>query len=341
MHFGLHSKPGLPEVALVRGPAQAVRGEVFRRGVPRKVPWNTLKDFTGWQSSGEFMRSDQVFRQINLWLAARLPAGSEVVVIRDVGLGDVVMASAAVRALARAKPHWKVSFFTSKRYAPLFDGPWEAEGVGFLEEVRGRFQNVFDQRWLVERDPQKDVEDRKRIFFRNLGLPFPERLDAPIFVSREAEEQATALLGPTGRFPLALICPESSGSPRSFGERAVEQIRRLVIAQGMAPVVVGERRVKRDGGLLDLTGRTSVTVLAALVKRAAIVYATDSGPMHLAGLMGRPCVAYFNEVRPELRCEGYPSVVPIWQLGSLDVLNQAELSSATTMAMEQSTVEVA
>jgi ADP-heptose:LPS heptosyltransferase len=300
--------------------------------VPQKVRWDDLRELTGWQSTGEFVRADQIFRQINVRLADRLPAGSDVVVVRDQGLGDVLMASVAVRALARARPQLHVSFFTEKRYAPLFNGPWEAHGVGFLEEVRGRFQNAFDQRGLVERDGRKHVEDRKRIFCRNLGVPFPSPLDPPVFVSHEAEAQASALLGPLLRFPVALICPESSGGPRSFSEPLVNRLAKLAHARRMVPVVVGQREAKREG-VLDLTGRTDVPTLAALVKRAAIVYATDSGPMHLAGMLERPCVALFNEVDPALRCEGYGTVIPITVSGVIDGIDMETLKAATDEAV--------
>jgi 3-deoxy-D-manno-octulosonic-acid transferase/heptosyltransferase-1 len=47
-----------------------------------------------------------------------------------------------------------------------------------------------------------------------------------------------------------------------------------------------------------LDGRTSLTVLAALYRRAQVVVTTDSGPMHLAAAVGTPVVALFGPTAP-------------------------------------------
>lgn len=48
------------------------------------------------------------------------------------------------------------------------------------------------------------------------------------------------------------------------------------------------------GHALDLTGSTSLTELAALLKRCSLVVSGDSGPMHLAACVGTPVVALFR-----------------------------------------------
>lgn len=45
---------------------------------------------------------------------------------------------------------------------------------------------------------------------------------------------------------------------------------------------------------VDLTGRTSLPQLAALLERADVMLANDSGPLHLAAALGRPIVAPYT-----------------------------------------------
>jgi lipopolysaccharide heptosyltransferase I len=49
---------------------------------------------------------------------------------------------------------------------------------------------------------------------------------------------------------------------------------------------------------VDLAGRTNLRQLVALLERAALVVANDSGPMHIAAALGRPLVTPFGPTNP-------------------------------------------
>jgi heptosyltransferase-3 len=55
-----------------------------------------------------------------------------------------------------------------------------------------------------------------------------------------------------------------------------------------------ECRKAWGGRALNLCGQTTPRVSAALLQRAILFLGHDSGPMHLAGAMGTPCVAIFS-----------------------------------------------
>ena len=52
--------------------------------------------------------------------------------------------------------------------------------------------------------------------------------------------------------------------------------------------------VRTVPGVVDLVGRTSLAVLAAVVAAADLVVANDSGPMHLADAFDRPQVVLYS-----------------------------------------------
>jgi heptosyltransferase-1 len=56
-------------------------------------------------------------------------------------------------------------------------------------------------------------------------------------------------------------------------------------------------RAEMTGPTRDLTGRTTLAQLAALVARADVVVANDTGPLHLAVALGRPTVAPYTCTR--------------------------------------------
>jgi heptosyltransferase-1 len=72
--------------------------------------------------------------------------------------------------------------------------------------------------------------------------------------------------------------------------------------RGLACVVAGGpdavEMAKQIPGTIDVTGRTSLRQLTALLERAALVVANDSGPMHIAAALGRPLVTPFGPTNP-------------------------------------------
>ena len=84
-----------------------------------------------------------------------------------------------------------------------------------------------------------------------------------------------------------------------FPDRYIELARRLskrgriVTVGGPSEAELGAR-VAEAGGGLSLAGRTTVSQLAAVLARAALVVTNDTGPMHVADAVGAPIVAVFG-----------------------------------------------
>ena len=128
----------------------------------------------------------------------------------------------------------------------------------------------------------------------------------------------TVVLAPGAAYGRAKQWP-----PRRFSELAT-----LVLAAKRGVALVGSRAdrhtcaeivasVKARGadarGLVDLSGRTSLGELAALMARADAVVSNDSGAMHLAGAVGTPVVAVFgatNEQRTSPLTSGSDATPP-------------------------------
>ena len=83
-------------------------------------------------------------------------------------------------------------------------------------------------------------------------------------------------------------------------ERFVAVTRRLRGEAGIPVVVVGSAedaatgRALGEEGAVNLAGQTSFAEVAALVDGSALVIGSDSGIVHLAGVLGRPLVAIFG-----------------------------------------------
>ncbi len=141
-----------------------------------------------------------------------------------------------------------------------------------------------------------------------------------------AASRALAEAGVAGR-PFAVLHPATSGFgafKRWPAERFGDLARRL--AASGTPVVVthapGESEVaKRVVGVAG-TGAHAVEspgfgFLAEVMRRAGLVVAADTGPLHLAALVGTPVLGLFGPKDPAvygpygLRADGTPGLLPV------------------------------
>jgi heptosyltransferase-1 len=139
---------------------------------------------------------------------------------------------------------------------------------------------------------------------RHLGAPAAP----PLFrLGLNLPEDLRHLLPETGQ-PLAVLHPGARWPtklwPGAHWARLAEWLARekgfQVIITGSPGdrELVGEIVAQAEVPLLDLSGRTSLAELAALLQKARIAVTTDTGPMHLAAAFGKPIVALFGPTAP-------------------------------------------
>ena len=115
------------------------------------------------------------------------------------------------------------------------------------------------------------------------------------FAINDADRRAVSkMTGGTGRY--AVLLPGTNWDTKRwpaehFGELVGplrDEVGDVFIAGGpdVAPLAFA--------GATSLAGKTSLRQLAALLERAAVVIANDSGPMHIAAALGRPLVALYG-----------------------------------------------
>ncbi len=104
---------------------------------------------------------------------------------------------------------------------------------------------------------------------------------------------------------IALLAPATSGTHGGAKTWPLDRyagLARRIAARGMIPAVIGSKAEAHAAqailaacpAALDLTGTTSILDLAGLTHRAALVVGGDTGPVHLAAMMGAPTIALFS-----------------------------------------------
>jgi len=127
---------------------------------------------------------------------------------------------------------------------------------------------------------------------------------------RPERHEADEILRSTGIAPgeqFAILGPGTSSSReiKRWSDEGFAQVAdRLADEFGIKSVVVGlsgGNRIRAlSGNAIDLTGKTSLPALAAVLERARIFVGVDSGMMHLAAAVGTPVVALFGPSDPRI-----------------------------------------
>ena len=155
--------------------------------------------------------------------------------------------------------------------------------------------------------------------FRSLGRPLGVA-DSPAAYPRlplddATVERARASLGAAGeRTAYVVLNPnvsEQSAHLRRWPLERYAEIAHALAAEGTGVVLVGGvsdreyvgRLASAIGdvpGVVDFSGRLTIPELAAVLRGAAAVVTSDTGPMHLAVAVGAPVVAFFGTETPQL-----------------------------------------
>lgn len=231
--------------------------------------------------------------------------GAEVTLLTTAPFADLARASSWFdRVLTDSRPRW-----------------WDLPGLVRLRRVLRGFDFIYDLQ----------TSGRSSLYHRMAGRPpwsgiargashphtNPGR-DRMHTLDRQREQLAAAGIpdvpppdlawllgtGPVLPAPYALLVPGAAPHRPAKRWPAVRfgALARLLDAQGLRPVVAGagaDRPLAAEiaavcPAALDLTGRTTLMDLAALAARAALAVGNDTGPMHLAAVVGCRCVVLFS-----------------------------------------------
>jgi len=256
------------------------------------------------------------------------------------GLGDIVRCLPALEAARRRWPTAEITFATAAAYGPLFDENPDVNRVTAPAGRLGRrahrllaraYDGVIDlhgpaaaiERRLLSRSRRRGaarpMRSRQEIFCHLVGAEPrhwighyrarpAERVWADDAVARVALHPCPPLGkgGASGAGPQPALSLEGRGSrvPTVAVQRhAANPLRDWPWVDDLAEALrtAGCRVV-----LLERRMGMTVRQLAALVAACDLLIAPDSGPLHLAALVGTPCLGLFGPTAPDVICKHYP-----------------------------------
>jgi heptosyltransferase-1 len=199
-----------------------------------------------------------------------------------------------------------------------FDRPraqvWESTPRRFSEQARKHaWQGAREGSWLAYTHtipvPTLDLHAVDR--YLNVG-PLLGLDDGPADFSFPIPEAAAArieaLLNDRGvaNAKLMVMAPGTVWETKAWRSQGFAEVARAFMQKGFAVTLIGSARERAvcdevaglAPGAVNLSGETTLSQLAALVRRATICITNDSGPMHLAVALDRPVVSIFGPTDP-------------------------------------------
>lgn len=183
--------------------------------------------------------------------------------------------------------------------------------------IRTRYRLGFDRRraqdaqWLftnyrVPSPAALHVVDGLMAFAAALGVcDSTPRWHVP--VATEEQDWASTQLG--GK-PTLLVVPASSKSYKNWTVAGYAAVADYATAQGLQVILCGSPSPEEQvlaaevqgacqGPVINLAGKTSLKQLLALIQQARLLLAPDSGPVHMATLVGTPVIALYAHHNPQ------------------------------------------
>ncbi len=146
------------------------------------------------------------------------------------------------------------------------------------------------------------VVDQNLSLLAPLGLPVTRRAPDARYLLLARESPAARAFLRTLPTPFALYHPGAAHEKKTWGEKNYAQLAsRLHLDLAFYPAISwgpgDEKRVERLLDLLPYAARIPLldfVGLAAVMARASLFVAGDTGPLHLADALGVPCLALFG-----------------------------------------------
>lgn len=168
--------------------------------------------------------------------------------------------------------------------------------------------------FLNERIPAVDMEihalSRAMMLLNAVGIP-TKKIEYNLPISNHDRKKIDDLIkqhGISGEKSLIAINPIAKWETKlwpseQFAELADMLIDRydlkIVFTGGIKDYsIIQTIKSSMKGQAINFVGKTTLTELAALYEKAALVISTDTGPMHLAAAIGTPVVALFGPTAP-------------------------------------------
>ena len=274
---------GLPRLVDDKSPdAQRIRDDLFPE-------FQILNNESGYIGSSNTLESFEP-------ISESLKPGDRLLIMRDMGLGDIILSLPTVREIRARLPDVHITYATSPRYFELLHKFDAVDRVVDLEKVDlsgGRYDLVINFiRCLEHYNILRNCGRRVESFYKMIGIKHIDNLVVSPTIKRRDERAVDAMLNGLDS-PFVAYVLKAAAWNRTYpiwkAREVVEQLHAHFPAHVIL-IVDNQPNIGLFNGLdyvRDLSGKTkSIMQAGAVFKRCDIVIAPDTGAAHVAAALG-------------------------------------------------------
>lgn len=239
---------------------------------------------------------DVVIVDTRRWRRARAPRGIAAA-LREIGALAQGLRAHRFDVAVDAQGNLKSGVLTAMTGAPL--------RIGFAAaRCRERANALFTTRRVMPPVSARHVVDQYLALLSPLGVTPPARGQFHLPWNAAAEAAADEAFGSTGLKPrdrLVVLNPGAARPEKRWPPGRFRELAERIGRDGLGRVLVlwgpGEHDAARAiaaGGAAVLAPPTGVQGLIAVLRRASVLVAGDTAPLHVAAALGVPCVGLFG-----------------------------------------------
>ena len=248
--------------------------------------------------------------------------GARILVKRVIGLGDVVLTIPPLIALKRWYGNAYIIYVTSDVFVPIFTRLNLVDLVIDLDTYKkGKisFDVIADLDGKVDHLPVSQKAHRADLLAMAMGISLS--LDDKKYRIKANSVDITWIKdylksnGYRGGHIVGIqfdACSDIRTWPSDYIRRLVDNLRN----KGITTIILGRDPIDIDGlGSINLCGKLSIERLFATVSLCNAVVGSDSGILHVAGILGIPIVGIFGSIEPLFRVRYYDSYIVLINKG--------------------------
>lgn len=234
-------------------------------------------------------------------------------IIRDEGIGDVIMTTPAIRALKEAQPKCQIDYATNPHYKILLENnPYINKVISIGESMTNLkriYDNIIDLRMWSETSPIRNTHHRIFTYAEKTMVPIqPGKEDTVLIINQETIEEGKRLIGYNPEKKYVVIQMGSTHYCRSWDEKKFIEVARELLKDGLEVVLIDKRKyIVTLPGVINLTGLTTVQQSVGIIAASDLLISVDTGAYHIAGALKKPFIALFGIISPKFRTAYYKS----------------------------------
>lgn len=214
-----------------------------------------------------------------------------IVVKRKYAIGDVILVTPIVDAIARSRPLSPI--YVETDYPELFEGNPQVHQTAKVVRITEPHITVDLNGSYEDTQMQHILEAYYKTASSAVTGLLPIQSTTAVYPSAQDRQFAQGITGNLKRVCVINADPTTwPGKTWSFDK--FSEVARSLMQQGFAVMQVGSKERRTFSGALSLVGKTTLTQLAALCERAALTITPDTSTLHIAQAVGCPTIGLFG-----------------------------------------------